>query len=197
MKDNKDILVHICCGPCAIIPIKYLTSNYNVKCYFYNPNIHPYKEFKNRLEAAKSVIKTFNIEAFFDEGYYLNDFLEEISQTKDNRCATCYRLRLENTARLAKKIGAQAFTSSLLISPYQNREDILKVAHEVSKSWAIPFLAADFRPASLDSKKLSRELGLYMQGYCGCIFSEEERYYKRNEGITTTKASLLVGRNNK
>jgi len=111
-----------------------------------------------------------------DETYGLRRFLSEIGQDADGRCIQCYRMRLYPTAELARKLGADAFTTTLLISPYQNHELLVRVAEEAAGAAGVPFAYYDFRSGYRESVRLSREMGLYRQPYCGCIFSEEERY---------------------
>ncbi len=178
MKCNKTILLHICCGPCSIAPIKYLSGLYNVKGYFYNPNIHPYKEFAKRLDSAEKMGRLMNTEIIFDRNYYLNEFLGQVGQDINNRCEKCYRMRLGKTAQKAQEIGADYFTTTLLISPYQNREKVIMAGENASRLWGVPFLKVNFRAEFRESKAAARDMGLYTQGYCGCIFSEKERYYR-------------------
>ena len=178
---DKKILVHICCGPCAAYPVKYLRENhpeYAVGGYFYNPNIHPYKEFSKRLETLKNFSQSTRLEIIINDNYDLEYFLGKILSQKENRCRVCYEMRLRNTAILAKKEGFDAFTATLLVSPYQKHELIKDIAQKIAQEEKIEFHYFDFRPGWQQGVKISRELELYRQPYCGCIFSEMERYRK-------------------
>lgn len=184
---DKKLLLHMCCGPCGIFPVKHLREKYpgyTVAGYFYNPNIHPYQEFLRRLEALKAFSETAALELIADEDYELEDFLTKVissskEEKKEDRCRVCYEIRLRNTACLAKKEGFDAFTTTLLVSPYQKHELIKEVAQKIAQEEGVEFFYLDFRPGWREGVSLSRELKLYRQPYCGCIFSEKERYYKK------------------
>lgn len=171
------LLLHSCCAPCTTFCLKTLRADgHEVSGYFLNPNIHPYTEFRRRLDTFREYCSSQGHSAVIDETYGLRSFLSEIGQDVDGRCAQCYRMRLYPTAQLARKLGADAFTTTLLISPYQNHELLTRVAEEAAEAAGVPFAYYDFRPGYRESVRLSREMGLYRQPYCGCIFSEEERY---------------------
>ena len=107
----------------------------------------------------------------------IKEFCKNVVDDLDNRCYNyCYRVRLEQTARDAKENGYTAFTTTLLISPYQNHEKIKEICEEMAEKYDIKFLYRDFRPGFRQGQAKARQLGLYMQKYCGCVFSEEERY---------------------
>jgi predicted adenine nucleotide alpha hydrolase (AANH) superfamily ATPase len=178
---TKKILMHICCAPCAVFPIKYLKANhpeYAVYGYFYNPNIHPYQEFARRLETLKNFSPIADFELITNESYGLEYFLDEVINDKENRCNICYEMRLKSTAALAKKEGFDAFTTTLLISPYQNHERIIETAEKIAQEEKIKFCYFDFRAGWQEGVDISRELKMYRQPYCGCIFSEMERFCK-------------------
>jgi len=173
------ILLHICCGPCSLYPLKvFKEEKISVKGFFYNPNIHPYQEFKLRLEALKEVEKIESLEILWDETYGLKFFLEEVSfqWERPKRCERCYYLRLKKTAELAEKLKAEAFTTTLLYSPFQLHELIKEIGEELSYRYKVPFYYRDFREGYKEGKQKAIELGIYRQKYCGCIFSEEERF---------------------
>ncbi len=171
------LLLHSCCAPCTTFCLKSLRDEgHDVSGYFFNPNIHPYTEFSRRLDTFSEYCSSVGHNATIDKTYGLRHFLSEIGQDIDGRCAQCYRMRLYPTAELARKLGADAFTTTLLISPYQNHELLTRVAEEAAEAAGVPFAYYDFRPGYRESVRLSREMGLYRQPYCGCIFSEEERY---------------------
>ena len=167
------LLLHMCCGPCSCYPVKKLRADgIEPVGYFFNPNIHPYKEWDQRLSTAKEFAEKTNLEFYADENYRLRDFLKKALPAEclpNGRCTMCYTWRLEETAKYAAEHGFTAFTSTLFYSIYQQ--------HELMKRTADHF-AKVFRPGWQEGIDISRELELYRQPYCGCIFSEEERYSK-------------------
>lgn len=176
------LLLHICCGPCSAACVKVLREeNIDITGYFYNPNIHPYKEFESRLNALKEYAKMIDLNVIYDEYYGLREFTKNVIDKLDNRCGYCYLSRLEKTVQYAVSNGYDAFTTTLLISPYQKHDLIIKVCEQLAKKYNIQFLYRDFRPYFREGQNMFRETGLYMQKYCGCIFSEEERYLKKNK----------------
>lgn len=175
------LLLHICCGVCAgPIVRKYRQSGFEVTGYFYNPNIHPYQEFLKRLEAVESLSRQENLTAHYDRAYGLDEFIRSVSpyaKIRDkNRCAKCYEMRLSQTARFAKEKGFEAFTSTLCISPYQNQELIKDIGHKAAQNAGVKFIYEPLTGLFPQSKQLAKEHNLYRQQYCGCIFSEYERY---------------------
>ena len=175
------LLMHTCCAPCSIFCIESLKEE-GVKpdLYWYNPNIHPYIEYKTRRDTLIEYAKNINLNLMIEEDYGLREFCKSVSQDIDNRCVDyCYKIRMEQTAKYAKEHGYDAFTSTLFVSPYQQHDILKKVCEEMAEKYQITFLYRDFRPGFRDGQNKARELGLYMQKYCGCIFSEEERYLAR------------------
>jgi len=155
---------------------------HDITGYWYNPNIHPYQEYKTRLETLKGYAGSINLELAVEDFYGLRMFTEKVVSDIAGRCTFCYDERLRKTAEKAKKEGYDAFSSTLFISPYQRHEELLETAYRVAKEVGIPFHYVDFRPYFREGQRRARELGLYMQKYCGCIFSEEDRYLKRSKG---------------
>ena len=155
-------------------------ENIEPTLYWYNPNIHPYMEYKARRDTLKEYAKSINVEAIFEEEYGLRDFCKNTIGDLENRCANyCYKVRLTQTAKYAKENGFDTISTTLLISPYQ-KHDILKMQlEEIANEYDLDFLYRDFRIGFREGQAKARELGLYMQKYCGCIFSEEDRYYDR------------------
>ncbi len=173
------LLLHTCCAPCSVYCIKSLRSeNIEPTVYWFNPNIHPYMEYKTRRDTLKEYTKCIGINAIFDENYGLKEFCKNVINDLENRCVKyCYRVRLEQTARYAKEHGYDTFSTTLLISPYQNHEALKLIGEEMAQKYNLTFLYRDFRPGFKEGQAEARELGLYMQKYCGCVFSEEDRYY--------------------
>lgn len=177
------LLMHTCCAPCSIYCIDSLREEgIEPTVYWFNPNIHPYQEYKMRRDTLKEYTKSIGIQSIFEENYGLREFCQNTIQDLNQRCQNyCYPVRLEQTAKYAKEKGYEAFTTTLLVSPYQNHEAIIKVASQVAEKYEIPFLYRDFRVGFRQGQDKARELGLYRQKYCGCVFSEEERYLRKNK----------------
>ncbi len=185
------LLMHTCCAPCSVYCIDELRGEgIEPTVYWFNPNIHPYMEYKARRDCLKEYTKSINVNAIFEENYGLEEFCKNAIKDLSSRCKNyCYPVRLEQTAKYAKENGYEAFTTTLLVSPYQNHEALIEVANMMAKKYDIEFLYRDFRIGFMEGQNKARELGLYMQKYCGCIFSEEMRYNNRN----TTKPSIPNG----
>ena len=182
----KKVLMHTCCAPCSVYCIDTLQQE-GIKptIFWYNPNIHPYIEYKTRRDCLKSYINSLSLDAIFIEEYGLDQFCQNVISDLQNRCINyCYKKRLTETVRYAAKNGYDAFTTTLLVSPYQKHEELKKVCEELSALAGIEFLYRDFRVGFREGQAKARELGLYMQKYCGCIFSEEDRYRSQIEKDT-------------
>jgi predicted adenine nucleotide alpha hydrolase (AANH) superfamily ATPase len=147
--------------------------------FWYNPNIHPFTEYRSRRDTLVQYAKTLGLTLILRDEYGLRSFIKEVSPDFDQRCAYCYRLRLEKTAACAVEEGCEAFSSTLLISPYQKHDLIRETASRLAEQSGLTFVYRDFRPLFRRGQGEARSLGLYMQKYCGCIFSEEERYQSR------------------
>ena len=141
-------LMHTCCAPCSVSCIQQLRSEgIEPVSFWFNPNIHPYRKF-----------------------------CRAVAEDIEHRCVECYTMRMEQTARFAAENGFDSFTTTLLVSPYQQHEAIADVAGRMGQRYGVRFLYRDFRPGFRDGQAQARELGFYMQKYCGCVFSEEDRY---------------------
>jgi len=174
------VLLHICCGPCATYPLEVLKEEgLKVHGYFYNPNIHPYREFGKRLEAVEQLASRVDVPVEYHREYGLRDYLRKVVFHEDSRCGLCYDMRLRQVVEQAQKTGADAFSTTLLYSRYQNHELIRQKAEELAAQYKIPFYYHDFRAGWQQGIDLSREMDLYRQSYCGCIYSEQERYDKQ------------------
>jgi len=172
------LLLHCCCAPCSVSFVKKLRDeNIKPRLFWYNPNIHPFTEYASRRDNLKSFADAENTELVLCDEYGLRAFLAEVyAKINEPRCETCYRLRLEKTAAYAALNGFSAFTTTLLISPYQNHDAIKCIGQEFASKYKVEFLYRDFRPLFREGQSLARAKGFYMQKYCGCVFSEEERY---------------------
>lgn len=188
------ILVHICCGPCSIMPLKkMLGERAEVWGFFHNPNIHPLDEFKKRLAAVKALAGYLELDVIYDEAYSPMSFVKGVRSHTGvregmppfgKRCEYCYSERLEATAREAAERGFDGFTSSLLYSRYQDHESIKKAGIEFSRKYGIIFFYEDFRPLWQEGIDASKALGLYRQRYCGCAYSRIERNSNKKRGKT-------------
>lgn len=175
-----NLLIHLCCAPCGNAPIaKLQNDNHNISALWYNPNIHPFTEYRSRKQSVIDFTKEKNIPLFMEDDYGLRSFTQAVIGDLSARCPHCYRIRLEKTAQIAKENWFDGFTASLLISPYQNHELLRKIGEELGETYDIPFYYEDFRPLFREGQSYARENEFYMQKYCGCIFSEEDRYTKK------------------
>jgi len=171
------VLMHICCSNCCIYPVqKLFMDGLDITGFWFNPNIHPYTEYKNRLDSLERLQKLWNMDIEYLDEYPLDDFLKSIAGTGSGRCEICYSNRLEKTAVAAKKMQIPFFTTSLLASPYQKFDRIVELGRIAGRRNGVEFIARDLREGWHRSKDLSREFALYRQKYCGCIYSEMERY---------------------
>lgn len=175
------LLLHTCCAPCSVYCIEHLRGEgIEPVAYWFNPNIHPFMEYKARRDCLVEYSKTIDLELVVNENYGLREFCQNVSNDIENRCQNyCYRVRMEETARYAKENGFDSFTTTLLVSPYQKHEEIKAVCREMEEKYGVAFLYRDFRVGFREGQAKARELGLYMQKYCGCIFSESDRYAKQ------------------
>ena len=177
-------LLHICCAPCANQCVDALrTDGYGVTGFWYNPNIHPFTEYRARRDCVRSYAESVSLPLIERNDYALRPFVREVADDIAHRCVKCYEMRLFETARQAKEGGFDSFTSSLFISPYQNHELMRQVAEQAAEEYGVQFLYRDFRPYFRAGQDRARELSFYMQKYCGCVFSEEERYLKAKKII--------------
>lgn len=188
--DQKiNVLVHACCAPCSSEVLNELSKNANVIIYYYNPNTYPYDEYLKRYEEFKKLPFEYKI---INEEYNENEYFDYVSEYKDlkegsMRCYKCYELRLKQTAKKAKELGIEFFTTTLSISPYKSSKWINEIGKKYSEEYGVKFLYSDFKKNDGYKKSiaLSKEYGLYRQEYCGCIYSikELEERIKNKEGL--------------
>lgn len=175
-----NILLHICCAPCAIYPVQELrSSGMQVTGFFFNHNIHPFLEYRKRLDTVREYAAMVELEVIFREEYRLEEFLGAVAGEPEQRCLYCYASRLEVAAAEAARLGFDAFSSTLLYSRYQKHEMIAELGKRFAEKFGVKFHYADFRTGWQKGIEISRKLGLYRQQYCGCIYSEKERYQQR------------------
>ena len=185
ISSTKKILLHACCGICSGYPISLLKDmGYTVIVYFYNPNIYPDIEYQKRLEAEITLCKHCNCELIIGdyepEVYY--DFVKglENEPEKGARCTKCFELRLDKTAQKALELGIDEFTTSMPISPHKNYEKLTSVGEKIASKYNLKYFAYNFRKQDgfLKTNKISKELGLYRQNYCGCKFALRKQLEK-------------------
>jgi predicted adenine nucleotide alpha hydrolase (AANH) superfamily ATPase len=165
------------------VPVPALMKDgFDVVAFFFNPNIHPFLEFRNRLTAMEQFAKNMEVTTLFFRGYPLEDFLQAQVAHLDARCEACYEIRLSATAEKAKEEGATLFSTTMLVSPYQKHDLLQEVGRRVQRKTGVEFFYADWRSRYRETRTLAREQGLYFQKYCGCIFSEKERYFRERGG---------------
>lgn len=173
------ILFHLCCGPCAEWPsLQLLVQGLELEGYFYNPNIHPRAEWERRAEGALQLARNKGFSLEVEEAVEEELWRAFPSNSKADHCRICYAKRYSRMAEVTKKKGLKAFTSSLLVSPYQNREQMLQIAQLAAKRHGVEFLPFDFRPGFRLSQNLAKRDGLYRQKFCGCIYSLGESDFK-------------------
>lgn len=178
------LLLHTCCGPCTIYPLEALRQEPGVDeitGFFFNPNIHPYTEWKARKEALAGYASGAGLDMIFNEDYLLEEFIRGVVSREDERCGFCYAMRLRRTAEAAAANNFGAFSTTLLVSPYQKHDLIRETGLAVAAETGVEFVYRDFRPGYRAAVERSREMGLYRQKYCGCIYSEKERYCQKKK----------------
>lgn len=174
------ILLHTCCGPCTIYPLARLRhQGHQVSGYFYNPNIHPFREFKRRLDAMRLLADKEGLDVIYHRDYGLKEYLRQVVYKEQERCRICYSMRLAEVARLAVEQSFEAFSTTLLYSRYQQHGEILRQGQELAGKYGLVFYYEDFREGWQAGIDRSIAMELYRQPYCGCIYSEQERYDKK------------------
>ena len=174
------ILAHICCGPCAIYPLEVLRQEgHEVHGLYFNPNIHPYQEYVRRWETLASWAQQMELPVIYEAEYDLESFFRETVFREQERCRFCYALRLKQAAHIARRGKFEAVTTTLLYSKFQRHDLVAEIGREAAARYGVEFLYRDFREGWQIGIRKSKEMGMYRQQYCGCIFSERDRYYPR------------------
>ncbi|MDD4954083.1 MAG: epoxyqueuosine reductase QueH [Candidatus Omnitrophica bacterium] len=175
------LLLHTCCAPCLIYPLEEIKKKgFEVTGFFYNPNIHPFSEYKNRKQAIEGLKKSLDVEVIYPE-YDPKEFFQAVNlkESSSQRCAICWDLRLRETAKAAKEKGSGAFSTTLLVSPYQDQGLLNKIGEGIAQEIGVNFYYEDFRPGFRKAHDQAKAAGVYCQKYCGCIYSELERAKNR------------------
>jgi epoxyqueuosine reductase len=175
---QADLLLHTCCGPCLEYPARQLMAEgKRLIVYFFNPNIQPAVENKRRLSNMAVLAEKLGL-------HYVADDLSEPDQwvnwdsPAESRCRMCYRSRLEAAAQMAKKLGIPAFSTTLLVSLWQDQAAILEIGQSIAQTYGLVFEGRDFREGYREGQRLARQDGLYRQRYCGCLPSLEQSDFK-------------------
>jgi len=180
-KEVPKLLLHSCCAPCSSYVLEYLSQYFEITVLYYNPNIYPDEEYKKRVAEQKEFIgqmpSVHSID--FVEGVFDKEHFYELVRGYEScpegqeRCAICYRMRLETTVKLASEKRMHYFCSTLSISPLKNAGILNEIGEELSKTYGIAWLPSDFKKKNgyQRSIEISRQYGLYRQNYCGCVFS--------------------------
>ena len=177
-KMNAKILIHICCAPCFAAPYFHLKDNFRIFGFWFNPNIHPFLEYQKRLKTLQDFVEKEDIQMIYKDEYNLEEFLRKAAFRENIRCQSCYYDRLKYAVIVAKKGNFDFFTTTLLYSKFQKHEMIKEICESLAIEYKINFLYQDFREFWKEGIEISKESGMYRQQYCGCIFSERDRFQK-------------------
>ncbi|MCA1794108.1 MAG: epoxyqueuosine reductase QueH [Desulfotignum sp.] len=173
------LLLHTCCGPCTIYPLQVLRGmDIQVMGFFYRHNIHPFTECLKREDTLRWYADDQGFKMIWQPGYDLETFLQSVAFREKDRCRYCYHARLTATAKIAKKGKFDGFSSTLLYSRFQNHDLIRETGEAVAKENGIRFLYHDFREGWKQGIAQSKAMDMYRQSYCGCIYSEKDRYFR-------------------
>ena len=189
MESDKKLLLHICCSPCLMYPYHVFSSASPDKKfdkiigYFYNPNIHPYSEYLRREESLKTFSEAAGFKVIYEKDYDMEEFIRNVVFREENRCYYCVGNRLEKTAAFAKSSKFTHFSTTLLYSRHQDHSYIKETGFNLQKKYGVNFYYEDFREGYKEGIELSQGYGLYRQNYCGCIYSEKERFFRKQTSI--------------
>lgn len=171
------VLLHTCCAPCTIYPQRILReAGHQITGFFYRSNIHPYTECRKRWETLETYARQADLPLLAQEEYNVEGFLRQAAFREADRCRFCYHDRLLATAHLARETDQEGFSTTLLYSKYQNHDLIRSIGEAVGRQIDLPFIYQDFRLGWKEGVATSKKMGMYRQQYCGCIYSEKERY---------------------
>jgi len=177
--DRIPLLLHTCCAHCAAYTSEYWeTRGFQVVLFWYNPNIHPFLEHERRLESVITLAQIKNLPLIIDPSYDFAKFFRVVVGQEVERCQECFRLRLTKTVQIVRDKNFTAFSTTLLISPHQKHHLIKEIGEEIAKETGLTFLYHDLRRNYSHSRHQTKGLNLYCQQYCGCLYSEWERYSK-------------------
>lgn len=179
------LLLHSCCAPCSSYVIEYLSSYFKILVFYYNPNLYPDEEYEKRVKEQMRFIQAFPAKhpvEFLSGDFEKERFYEAVKGLEQEpeggaRCFACYRLRLTETVKTAKRLGMDYFTTTLSISPLKNAVKLNEIGEELAEEYGVAYLPSDFKKKNgyHRSVELSKEYGMYRQDYCGCIFSYQRK----------------------
>ena len=172
--------MHTCCAPCSIYPVQILRQmDIDVMGFFYRHNIHPFQECLKRENTLKEYSLSIDLKVIYQQDYKIEEFIQSVVFREADRCRICYYDRLLQTALIAKKGNFEAFSTTLLYSRFQNHNRIRETGEAIAIKCGIKFFYHDFREGWKSGIEASKRLNLYRQQYCGCIYSEKDRYYSK------------------
>ena len=185
------LLLHSCCAPCSSSVLEYLSPHFDITLFYFNPNITPEEEYRKRVAELHRLVSEVRypnpvsiVEGRYDSGEFF-DIARGLENLPEGgqRCAKCYRLRLEETAKVAAAGGFEYFTTTLSVSPYKNAQKLNAIGTELAGQYGVKYLLSDFKKKDgyRRSIELSAKYGLYRQNYCGCIYSAQQSCAKRIE----------------
>ena len=171
------LLLHACCGPCTIVPLRELRSEgIEVFGAYFNPNVHPYQEWERRRDALETLSRIEGLRLLPQSAYEPLEWWRAVVFREPERCRICYHLRLRQAALLARRGRFEAFSTTLLYSKFQKHDLIREIGEALGRETGVPFLYRDWRGGWKEGVEASKALGLYRQPYCGCLLSEGERF---------------------
>lgn len=174
------ILIHACCAPCSVPALRHFAGEEAHYVYF-NPNIHPYREYRSRLESWRRLMEEAGAISRELE-YEPEEWMQAVAFNEDRRCELCYRLRLGRIAEIAAAEGYEALSTTLFASPYQDHALLQQEGEAAAERAGIRFILWDGSAEYRQAREEAKERGLYTQAYCGCLLSERERYDKSRRG---------------
>ena len=189
LDNQKTLLLHACCAPCSSAVLERIAKYFDITILYYNPNITDQEEYEKRLQELEIFVRKLNLDNIkvIPGRYKPEEFFEiskglEQEKERGKRCYECYKLRLEETAKIAEKLGFDFFTTTLSISPYKNSKWLNEIGENLDKKYQTTYLYADFKKKNgyKRSIELSRKYNLYRQDYCGCIYSKKEKELLQN-----------------
>ncbi len=189
LDNQKTLLLHACCAPCSSAVLERIAKYFDITILYYNPNITDQEEYEKRLQELENFVSKLNLDNIkvMPGRYKPEEFFEiskglEQEKERGKRCYECYKLRLEETAKIAEKLGFDFFTTTLSISPYKNSKWLNEIGENLDKKYQTTYLYADFKKKNgyKRSIELSRKYNLYRQDYCGCIYSKKEKELLQN-----------------
>ena len=181
VEKKPKLLLHICCAGCGAFVSQELKKQYDLSLFFYNPNIHPESEYKKREEEVKMISQKYGLPLIIEEYHHDKWLLDvkglEAEPEKGKRCYKCYAYRMKRVAHKAKELKFDFFSTTLSVSPFKVYNYIKEIGDELAKTYFIGFHDQNYKKKEGFKKaaKLSRELNLYRQNYCGCEFSRNDK----------------------